>query len=90
MLFRSICLRVAAESIYFYFHFRSGMATGVPIQFLTVGSERTHPGFAMALLDTTTYLDGIADPPTVLTTSYTDTESVVGSSLATSVVSLIV
>ncbi|KAJ7302279.1 family S53 protease-like protein [Mycena albidolilacea] len=62
-----------------------GMATGVPIQFLTVGSDLTHPGFAMALLDTTTYLDGIADPPTVLTTSYTDTESVVGSSLATKI-----
>ncbi|KAE9396167.1 family S53 protease-like protein [Gymnopus androsaceus JB14] len=57
---------------------RSGLATGVPIQFLSVGGE----DFATSLLDTTTFLDGIEEPPTVMTTSYGDDESSFGSSMA--------
>ncbi|KAF8189515.1 family S53 protease-like protein [Mycena galopus ATCC 62051] len=57
-----------------------GIATGVPVEFLTVGGN-----FDTALLDTTTYLDGIDDPPTVMTTSYADNEPNFGISLATAI-----
>ncbi|CAK5279213.1 unnamed protein product [Mycena citricolor] len=56
-----------------------GIATGVPATFLSVGNA----DFSTALLDTTTFLDGVASPPTVMTTSYGSTESSFGSSLAT-------
>jgi hypothetical protein len=58
-----------------------GIATKVPIQFLSVGGNN----FATSLLDTTTFLDGVASPPTVMTTSYGSTESSFGSAMATSV-----
>lgn len=58
-----------------------GIATGVPVTFLSVGGA----SFSTALLDTTTFLDGVANPPSVMTTSYGDSESNFGSSLATSV-----
>ncbi|KAJ7731300.1 family S53 protease-like protein [Mycena maculata] len=58
--------------------YTTGIATEVPIQFLSVGGE----DFATALLDTTTFLDGIAKPPTVMTTSYGDNEANFGSSMA--------
>ncbi|KAJ7894410.1 family S53 protease-like protein [Mycena olivaceomarginata] len=45
--------------------YTTGIATGVPVQFLSVGSS-----FATALLDTITFLDGVPNPPTVVTTSY--------------------
>ncbi|KAJ7927233.1 subtilisin-like protein [Mycena leptocephala] len=53
-----------------------GLATGVPTQFLSVGGF----DFPTALIDTTTFLDGIANPHTVMTTSYGNTESRFGAS----------
>ncbi|KAJ7731305.1 hypothetical protein DFH07DRAFT_991987 [Mycena maculata] len=41
--------------------YTTGIATEVPIQFLSVGGKN----FATSLLDTTTFLDGISKPPTV-------------------------
>ncbi|KAJ7090777.1 family S53 protease-like protein [Mycena belliarum] len=61
--------------------YTTGTATGVPIQFLSVGGNN----FATSLLDTTTFLDGVANPPTVMTTSYGSTESSFGSTMATKV-----
>ncbi|KAJ7626044.1 family S53 protease-like protein [Roridomyces roridus] len=58
-----------------------GIATDVPAQFLSVGGNN----FATSLLDTTTFLDGVAKPPTVMSTSYGSTESSFGSSMATKI-----
>ncbi|KAJ7212548.1 family S53 protease-like protein [Mycena pura] len=58
-----------------------GIATGVPATFLSVGGG----DFPTALLDTTTFLDGLENPPSVMTTSYGTGELFVGSSLATSI-----
>ena len=49
-----------------------GIATGVPVTFLSVGGEKD---FDDALLDTTTFLHQMADPPSVMTTSYGGDES---------------
>ncbi|KAF7360825.1 Family S53 protease-like protein [Mycena sanguinolenta] len=61
--------------------YTAGIATNVPLDFLSVG------GFDLstAFLDTTTYLDGIANPPTVMTTSYGDNEINFGASVATKI-----
>ncbi|KAJ6504169.1 subtilisin-like protein [Mycena vitilis] len=59
----------------------AGIATGVPVQYLSVGGNFS----ATALLDTTTFLDGVANPPTVVTTSYALTESFFGNTLATKI-----
>jgi len=61
--------------------YTTGIATNVPIQFLSVGGNN----FATSLLDTTTFLDGVAKPPTVMTTSYGSTESSFGSAMATKI-----
>ncbi|KAJ7176048.1 family S53 protease-like protein [Mycena crocata] len=58
--------------------YTTGIATEVPVQFLSVGENN----FATALLDTTTFLAGVDNPPSVMTTSYGSTESSFGSSLA--------
>jgi hypothetical protein len=47
-----------------------GLATGVPVEFLTVAPDY----FSQALLDTTTYLASMPNPPSVMTTSYDDDE----------------
>ncbi|KAK6988683.1 family S53 protease-like protein [Favolaschia claudopus] len=60
-----------------------GTATGVPTEFLSVGGSSTNAGFATSLLDTTTFLSSVANPPSVMTTSYGTTESGVGSTMAT-------
>jgi tripeptidyl-peptidase-1 len=60
-----------------------GIATGVPVEFLSVGGEATDEGFISGLLDTTTFLDGVPNPPSAMTTSYAVSEDEVGSSLAT-------
>ncbi|KAJ7164232.1 subtilisin-like protein, partial [Mycena filopes] len=65
--------------------YTTGIATGVPIQFLSVGGEDTTPAFITALLDTTIFMDGMDDPPAVVTTSYATTETNVGSSMATKI-----
>ncbi|KAE9402994.1 family S53 protease-like protein [Gymnopus androsaceus JB14] len=61
--------------------YTTGIATDVPIEFLAVGGNN----FATSLLDTTTFLDGVATPPSVMTTSYGDTETDIGSSMATKI-----
>ncbi|KAJ7813928.1 subtilisin-like protein [Mycena olivaceomarginata] len=61
-----------------------GIATGVPVEFLCRWTA-TLDDFPAALFDTTTFLDGIADPPTVMTTSYGFTESFFGLSVATKI-----
>ncbi|KAJ6450427.1 family S53 protease-like protein [Mycena vitilis] len=61
--------------------YTTGTATDVPVEFLSVGGNN----FATSLLDTTTFLDGIANPPSVMTTSYGSTESSFGSSMATKI-----
>ncbi|KAF7295211.1 Family S53 protease-like protein [Mycena indigotica] len=61
--------------------YTAGVATGVPLQFLTVGGF----DFPTALLDTTTFLASDPFPPTVMTTSYGDNEENFGPSLATKI-----
>ncbi|KAJ7435200.1 family S53 protease-like protein [Mycena galericulata] len=63
--------------------YTTGIATEVLIQFLSVGVDEDD--FLTGLLDTTTFLDGVASPPTVMTTSYGATESTVGISMATKI-----
>ncbi|KAJ7333493.1 family S53 protease-like protein [Mycena albidolilacea] len=62
-----------------------GIATGVPVQFLSVGGGLTLDDFPALLLETTTFLDGVANPPTVMTTSYGFAESFFGLSVATKI-----
>ncbi|KAF8142408.1 family S53 protease-like protein [Mycena galopus ATCC 62051] len=63
-----------------------GIATGVPVQFITVGGPEDDAGFAQELLDTATFLDGVADAdlPTVVSTSYGQLEAVFGLSMTAS------
>ncbi|KAJ7347544.1 family S53 protease-like protein [Mycena albidolilacea] len=62
-----------------------GIATGVPVEFLSVGGGDTDEDFASSLLDTTTFLDGVPNPPSAMTTSYGLNEEEFGSSLATKI-----
>ncbi|KAJ7348352.1 subtilisin-like protein [Mycena albidolilacea] len=61
-----------------------GLATGVPVEFLSVGGrpDSIFSDFAIALLDTNTFLDGVDNPPSVVTTSYTAMENGFESSVA--------
>ncbi|KAF7364430.1 Family S53 protease-like protein [Mycena sanguinolenta] len=61
--------------------YTAGIATNVPLEFLSVGGF----DFPTALFDTTTFLDGVPNPPSVMTTSYGDTESNFGASVATKI-----
>ncbi|KAJ7481352.1 subtilisin-like protein [Mycena galericulata] len=61
--------------------YTTGIATEVPITFLSNGAA----DFPTSLLDTATFLDGVANPPAVMTTSYSDTEADFGISMATKV-----
>ncbi|KAJ7473652.1 peptidase S8/S53 domain-containing protein, partial [Mycena galericulata] len=45
------------------------LATGVPVQFLSAG-ESSLSDFGTPILDTSTFLDGVDNPPSVMTTSY--------------------
>ncbi|KAF7350220.1 Family S53 protease-like protein [Mycena venus] len=58
--------------------YTTGLATDVPIQFLFVGAT----DFPTGLVDTITFLQGLANPPTVVTTSYGNDESHFGASVA--------
>ncbi|KAJ7888878.1 family S53 protease-like protein [Mycena olivaceomarginata] len=62
-----------------------GLATGVPVTFLSVGNDTTETGFITSLLDTTIFLASAADPPSAMTTSYGDNEINFGNSLATKI-----
>ncbi|KAJ6505268.1 family S53 protease-like protein [Mycena sanguinolenta] len=61
-----------------------GLATGVPVEFLSVGGppDSDFSDFATALLDTNTFLDGLDNPPSVVTTSYAPMENQIESSVA--------
>ncbi|OSX61674.1 hypothetical protein POSPLADRAFT_1070312 [Postia placenta MAD-698-R-SB12] len=54
-----------------------GLATGVPVTFLSVGGE-----FDDALLDTANYLLSLESPPPVVATSYGDNENAISQKLA--------
>lgn len=56
--------------------------------FLSVGGSDTNDGFSTSILDTTIYLSGLDNPPSVVTTSYGDKEEDYGISFATCVISL--
>lgn len=60
-----------------------GIATGVPVTFLTVGGSNDSD-FNQGLLDSSTYLTSLANPPTVVTTSYGSNENLFSASIATS------
>ncbi|KAJ7258617.1 family S53 protease-like protein [Mycena rebaudengoi] len=62
-----------------------GLATGVPVTFLSVGNDTTETGFITSLLDTTIFLASAPDPSSMMTTSYGDNEIKFGSSLVTQV-----
>ncbi|KAJ7445428.1 subtilisin-like protein [Mycena latifolia] len=60
-----------------------GVATGVPVEFLSVREgPDTISDLATALLDTSTFLDGVDNPPSVVTTSYGPMENQFESSVA--------
>ncbi|KAJ6507054.1 peptidase S8/S53 domain-containing protein, partial [Mycena sanguinolenta] len=61
--------------------YTAGIATNLPLDFLSVGGD----DLPTAFFDTTTYLDGIANPPTVMTTSYGGNENDFGASVATKI-----
>ncbi|KAJ7056945.1 subtilisin-like protein [Mycena amicta] len=62
--------------------YAAGIASEVPLQFLTVGGQDDLPtGF----LATVSFLVSTQQPPTVVTTSYADNESGFGASLATKI-----
>ncbi|KAJ6573391.1 family S53 protease-like protein [Mycena vulgaris] len=65
--------------------YAAGIATEVPIQFLSIGGDDSVAGFATSLLDTSIFLDGVAQPPSVMTTSYGFSEAGFGSSMATKI-----
>ncbi|KAK7053681.1 family S53 protease-like protein [Favolaschia claudopus] len=59
-----------------------GLATGVPVQFLSVNTPSLdNDAFATAFVETSMYLDGLEDPPLVVTTSYAPTETDFGESM---------
>ncbi|KAJ7755248.1 family S53 protease-like protein [Mycena metata] len=60
--------------------YTAGIATGVPLKFLSVGGD-----FATGLLDTTTFIHGLEDPPTVVSTSYSLSEESFGFTLASKI-----
>lgn len=62
--------------------YTAGIATGVPVQFLSVGDGVDFP---TALLDTNIFLDGVDDLPSVLSMSYANDEATVGLSMATKI-----
>ncbi|KAF7346643.1 Family S53 protease-like protein [Mycena sanguinolenta] len=61
-----------------------GLATGVPVEFLSVGGppDSNISDFATAFLDTNTFLDGLDNPPSVVSISYGLNEDQSESSIA--------
>ncbi|KAF7346644.1 Family S53 protease-like protein [Mycena sanguinolenta] len=59
-----------------------GVATGVPVKFLSVGGDTDFLDFATALLDANTFLDGLDNPPSVVTSSWGTTENKTESSVS--------
>ncbi|KAK6974930.1 family S53 protease-like protein [Favolaschia claudopus] len=63
--------------------YAAGIASGVPLQFLSVGTFLSD--FPTSVLDTTTFLASAAQLPTVVTSSYGLNEDFFGASLATKI-----
>jgi tripeptidyl-peptidase-1 len=63
-----------------------GLATGVPVEFLSVGGppDSTLSDIATAFLDANTFLDEVDNPPSVVTTSFGLMESLFESSVSKS------
>ncbi|KAJ7916826.1 subtilisin-like protein [Mycena leptocephala] len=61
-----------------------GVATGIPVEFLSVGGrpDSNFSDLATDLLDTNTFLAGVDNPPSVVTTSYGPMENQFESSVA--------
>ncbi|TFY52231.1 hypothetical protein EVJ58_g10131 [Rhodofomes roseus] len=60
-----------------------GLATDVPVTFISVGGgSSTDDEFAEALLDTALYMLALPSPPQVMTTSYGDDEEYISEALA--------
>ncbi|KAJ7194347.1 subtilisin-like protein [Mycena pura] len=61
-----------------------GVATGVPVEFLSVGGplNSSFSDLATAFLDTNTFLDGVDNPPSVVTTSFAPMENQFENSVA--------
>ncbi|KAH9839200.1 family S53 protease [Rhodofomes roseus] len=61
-----------------------GIATDVPVTFITAGNDDnpTSDKFAEVILDTATYILGLPSPPQVITTSYGDDEDNVSEKLS--------
>ncbi|KAJ7620171.1 subtilisin-like protein [Roridomyces roridus] len=62
-----------------------GVATGVPVDFLSVGGDLSLSSIATAILDTISFVAGLESPPSIMTTSYGVAEADVGTALATSI-----
>ncbi|KAJ7825489.1 peptidase S8/S53 domain-containing protein [Mycena olivaceomarginata] len=64
--------------------FHRCLATRVPVEFLSVGGppDSTFSDLATAFLDTNTFLDGLDNPPSVVTTSYAPMENQFENSVA--------
>ncbi|KAJ6528914.1 subtilisin-like protein, partial [Mycena capillaripes] len=63
-----------------------GIATGVPIQFLSAGVQNaTFEDFVQDAIDTITFLEGAEDPPTVVSISYGSREDDFGRAFATKI-----
>ncbi|KAK6971740.1 peptidase S8/S53 domain-containing protein [Favolaschia claudopus] len=60
--------------------YAAGIATSIPLQFLSVGDFDLDLG--IGFLDTATYLATTPNPPTVVSTSYGDVEEAFGESMA--------
>ena len=61
-----------------------GLATGVPVTFISVGnnSDPTDDEFADVLIYTALYMVALPSPPQVMTTSYGDNEPYISEALA--------
>ncbi|KAJ7620281.1 subtilisin-like protein [Roridomyces roridus] len=60
-----------------------GIATGIPIDFLSVGGDASAASSATSFIDTISFVASAENPPSIVTSSYGFTESDVGVALAT-------
>ena len=59
-----------------------GLALGVPVTFISNGHVGGLQDLAIAFLDTAIFLDGVSNPPSVVTTSYAANEDLFTPTLA--------
>ncbi|KAK7053676.1 family S53 protease-like protein [Favolaschia claudopus] len=58
------------------------LATGVPLQFLSVGATSPDESLTKGFIETNIYLEGLENPPSVVTTSYAPNEREIDASVA--------